>query len=60
MKLVLIKFILPIVLVVFIAGCAGEPLLQANTHADSHIVQGGAVAAEGMIYIPLGIPNDKK
>ncbi len=60
MKLLLVKFILPILLVVFLAGCAAEPLSQANTHADSHIVQGGSVSTEGMIYLPLALPHDKK
>lgn len=60
MKLVLVKIFLPIMLAWFFAGCAGEPLSRSNTHADGHIVQGGAVAAEGMIYLPLALPNDKK
>jgi len=60
MKLFLVKIILPVMLAGFFAGCAGEPLSQSNTHADGHIVQGGATAAEGMIYIPLALPNDKK
>jgi hypothetical protein len=60
MKLVLVKIILAAMLAWFSAGCVETPLPQPNTHADGHIVQGGAVAAEGMIYFPLGLPNDKK
>jgi poly(3-hydroxybutyrate) depolymerase len=61
MKLVfLAKVILAIMLALFFVGCAGETFSQSNTHADGHIVQGGAVAAEGMIYFPLALPNDKK
>ena len=60
MKLFLVKIILTIVLGLFLAGCAGVPLSQSNTHEDGHVVQGGAVAAEGMIYFPLGLPSDKK
>ncbi len=60
MKLFLAKIILTIVLVWLFAGCAGESLSQSNTHADGHIVQGGAFAAEGMVYFPLALPNEKK
>ena len=60
MKLFLAKVILPILLACFFAGCAGEPLSQSNTRAGGHIVQGGGTAAEGMIYIPLALPGDKK
>lgn len=60
MKLFLVKIIFPILLAFYFAGCAGEPLSRSNTHADDHIVQGGTVAAEGMIYLPLALPNDKK
>jgi hypothetical protein len=61
MKLLfLAKVILAFMLTCFLAGCVETPLPQSNTHADGHIVQGGALAAEGMIYFPLGLPNDKK
>lgn len=60
MKLVLVKIILAVMLAWFLAGCVETSLPQSNTHADGNIVQGGAVAAEGMIYFPLGLPNDKK
>jgi hypothetical protein len=60
MKLLLIKIILAVMLGWFLAGCAGVPLSQPVNQVDGHIVQGGSFVGEGMIYFPLGLPNDKK
>lgn len=60
MNTILVKFILAVGLAWLLGGCAGGPLSQPVNQADSHIVQGGSLAGEGMIYFPLGLPNDKK
>jgi hypothetical protein len=54
------KFMLVVGLAWAVAGCAGAPLSQPVNQADGHIVQGGSLAGEGMIYFPVGFPNNKK
>ncbi|MCK9375131.1 MAG: hypothetical protein M0P73_03160 [Syntrophobacterales bacterium] len=56
----LVKFALTILLAWFLAGCAGAPVSPPVHHADDHLVQGGSLTGEGMIYFPLGAPNEKK
>ncbi|MFA5112515.1 MAG: hypothetical protein WC443_13980 [Desulfobaccales bacterium] len=55
-----VKFALTVALAWFLAGCAGAPVSPPVHQADDHIVQGGSLAGEGMIYFPLGRPSDKK
>jgi hypothetical protein len=43
-----------------VVGCAGAPQSGPGKHADTNIVQGGSLAGEGMIYFPLGLPNNNK
>jgi hypothetical protein len=36
------------------------PSTPPANQADTHILQGGSFAGEGMPYFPLALPNDKK
>lgn len=60
MNSILVKFTLVIVLAAVLASCAGAPSNPPANQVDDHIVQGGSFAGEGMLYFPLGLPNDKK
>jgi hypothetical protein len=60
MRISLMKFLFVVMFACFLAGCAGTPLPQSANQGDVHIVQGGSFAGEGMIYFPVGLPNDKK
>jgi hypothetical protein len=59
-KLSLGKLLLVVGLGWAVVGCAGAPLSRPAPQADTHIVQGGSFAGEGMIYFPMGRPNNNK
>jgi len=56
----LMKIAFVVILAGWFAGCAGGAVSPPVGHSEGHIVQGGSLATEGMIYFPLGLPNDKK
>ncbi len=56
----LVKFAPTILLAGWLAGCAGAPVSPPVHQADDHLVQGGSLAGEGMIYFPLSAPKEKK
>jgi hypothetical protein len=60
MKSSLGKFMLVVGLAGAVVGCAGAPQSRPAAHADTNIVQGGSLAGEGMIYFPIGLPNNNK
>lgn len=58
--MVLAKFIFAVLLTLVFAGCAEVPDSQPVNQGDGHIIKGGSLAGEGMIYFPLALPNNKK
>ena len=53
------KFHLVLMLTLIVSACAGMPGIPAGSQPDDHIVKGGALAAEGKVYIPLPLPGSK-
>ncbi len=55
-----VNFTLAVLLLGFLAACAGAPSSPPANQADDHMVQGGSFAGEGKIYFPLPLPDDKR